>query len=94
MRRTVILAATVVLSIVAWSAAIGAALLAHSIRQELDRALDLAEIAPRSQATIVYDRNGRAAFTFFAEQRVDVALDRVSSHMVDAITAIEDLRFF
>jgi 1A family penicillin-binding protein len=94
MRRTVILAATVVLSIVAWSAVIGAALLAHSIRQELDRARDLAEIAPRSQATIVYDRNGGVAFTFFAEQRVDVPLDRVSPHMVDAITAIEDRRFF
>jgi penicillin-binding protein 1A len=94
MRRILILAAALALTIVTWSAAIGAAVLVHSVHRELDRARDRAEIAPRSQATIVYDRNGRPAFTFFVEQRIDVPLDRVSPHMVDAITAIEDQRFF
>jgi penicillin-binding protein 1A len=42
----------------------------------------------------VYDRGGRPAFSFFAEQRVDVPLDRVSPHVVNAVTAVEDRRFF
>jgi 1A family penicillin-binding protein len=90
----VILGATLVVSIVAWSVAITTAVLAHSIREAHDRTRDRAEIGPRSQATIVYDRSGTPAFTFFAEQRVDVPLERVSMHMIDAITAIEDRRFW
>jgi penicillin-binding protein 1A len=94
MRRTVILAASLVLTVAFWSAAFRATRLAHSIRLELDRAAALAEFAPRSQSTVVYDRHGRPAFTFFVEQRVDVTLDRVSPHMIDALLAIEDRRFF
>jgi penicillin-binding protein 1A len=94
MRRTLIVAATIVLAAAAWSAAFRAALFAHSIRLELDRAAARAEIAPRAQATVVYDRSGRPAFSFYVEQRVDVALDRVSPHMIAALLAIEDRRFF
>ena len=61
---------------------------------ELDRATALAHIAPRAQATIAYDRAGRQAFSFFAEQRTDVALEQVSPAMVDAILAVEDRRFY
>ena len=66
----------------------------YSVAHELDRASQLAELAPRAQATIVYDRGGRPAFTFFQEQRVDVPLERVSPAMIDALLAVEDQRFF
>jgi penicillin-binding protein 1A len=42
----------------------------------------------------VFDRQNRQAFSFFVEQRVDVPLDRVSPHMIDALLAVEDRRFY
>ena len=61
---------------------------------ELDTATQLAEIAPRPQSTIVFDRHGRPAFSYFIEQRIDVPLARVSTAMIQAILAVEDKRFF
>ena len=77
-----------------WYGAFRAAALAHYVDSELNRAGTLTELVPRSQATIVYDRHGNPAFTFFVEQRIDVPLDRVSPHMLAAIVAVEDRRFF
>jgi penicillin-binding protein 1A len=94
MRRTVIFSTTLMLAAATWAAAFRVAWFAHSIRLELDRAATRAEIAPRAQATVVYDRRGRPAFSFYVEQRVDVSLDRVSPHMIGALLAIEDRRFF
>lgn len=89
-----IVAIVLVLAAVVWTAAIRGVILARSIVAELDRAAGLAHIAPRPQATIVYDRAGQPAFSFFAEQRIDVPLERVSASMTDAILAIEDRRFY
>jgi 1A family penicillin-binding protein len=50
------------------------------------------ESAP--QASIVFDLHDRPIFTFFRERRTDVPLERVSQHMVAAVLAIEDRRFF
>jgi penicillin-binding protein 1A len=61
---------------------------------ELERATEFARLAPRAQSTIVMDRHGRTAFTFYAEQRIDVPIDRISRHMLDAIVSIEDRRFY
>ncbi len=94
MRRGVILTAVLAVAFVTWYAMARTALLAHSVITELDKAKALADLAPRPQATIVYDRNGKPAFTFFAEQRIDVPIDQVSSHMIDAIVAVEDQRFY
>ena len=47
-----------------------------------------------AQATTLYDVHGRPAFTIFKEQRIAVSLDRVSPHLVHAILAVEDQRFF
>ncbi len=40
------------------------------------------------------DRRGRPAFTFYSEQRIDVPIDQVSPHMVNALVAVEDRRFY
>ncbi|MEO6213712.1 MAG: PBP1A family penicillin-binding protein, partial [Vicinamibacterales bacterium] len=66
----------------------------RAVASELDGAAALAELTPRPQSTIVYDRAGKQAFTFFLEQRIDVSLERVSPRMVDAIVAVEDQRFY
>ena len=93
-KRTVVVTTVLAITIVAWCATIKAALLAQSIVDELDRAKALSDLAPRPLATIVYDRYDHPAFTFFIEQRIYVPLDRVSPHMIDALLAVEDQRFF
>jgi membrane carboxypeptidase/penicillin-binding protein len=57
-------------SIAAWRVAVFTA----SIATELDRAGALTTIAPRPQSTIVFDRHGKPAFSFFIEQRISVPL--------------------
>lgn len=46
------------------------------------------------QTSIVFDLHDRPIFTFFSERRTDVPLDRVSPHMIAAVLAIEDRRFY
>ncbi len=46
------------------------------------------------QATAVYDASDRLVFTVFKERRMEVPLDRVSPHLLDALLAIEDQRFY
>ena len=82
------------MAICGWCAAYRTVTFTTAIAGELERATELASIRPRAQSTIVMDRGGRPAFTFYAEQRIDVPLDRVSSRMVAAIVAIEDRRFY
>jgi penicillin-binding protein 1A len=54
----------------------------------------LRSIGTMAQATTILDSQGRPAFTIFREQRIDVPLSRVSRHLVQAILAIEDQRFY
>lgn len=65
-----------------------------NVASELERAESLAELAPPAQTTIVFDRHGRQAFSFFVEQRINVALDQVAPVMIHALLAVEDRRFF
>lgn len=93
-RRWGLTTAVVVLAAIGWVAAWRTAVFTASIAGELDRASALTNIAPRPQTTTVYDRHGKPAFTYFVEQRTSVPLDRVSTHMLDAIVAVEDRRFY
>jgi 1A family penicillin-binding protein len=81
---------TVVVSVAAWRLA---TFTTFTLR-ELDRARTFAKMPAAPQASIVFDRVGRPAFSFFVEQRVDVPLAHVSPRMIDAIVAVEDRRFF
>ena len=51
-------------------------------------------IGSMSRATTVFDASDAAAFTIFKEQRIEVPLSRISPHVMTAIVAIEDQRFF
>jgi penicillin-binding protein 1A len=77
-----------------WYAAYRTARFVLTFAGEFDRATELAQIVPRGQSTIVMDRHQRPAFTFYAEQRTNVPVERVSQHMLDAIIAVEDRRFY
>ena len=94
MRRAMLIGTTALMSAVMWATAAIALRTAWGVAGEVAHAATLAEIGTHPQATVVYDRYDRAAFTFFFEQRIDVPLDRVSPHMVQALLAVEDRRFF
>ena len=51
-------------------------------------------VGSMSRATTIVDVKGRHAFTIFQEQRIPVPLSRVSPHLVRAIVALEDQRFY
>jgi penicillin-binding protein 1A len=94
MRTKALIATVVLMAAVFWSAAVVAVHATWRAAGELAHAATLAEIGAHPQSTIVYDRNHRPAFTFFVEQRMDVPLDRVSPHMIDALLSVEDRRFY
>lgn len=54
----------------------------------------LASLERMPEATVVYDAFGKPVFTIFREQRVRVPLERLSPHLLNAVLAIEDRRFY
>jgi penicillin-binding protein 1A len=94
MRRAIVVMSVVAAAAVVWAASLVALGAAWRFAGELDRAAGVAHLLARRQATIVLDRFGRPAFTFYLEQRIDVPLGRVSPAMVRAILAVEDRRFY
>lgn len=67
--------------------------LAADVATRLPDPRALASLQRMPEATVVYDALGRPVFTIFREQRVRVPLERLSSHLLDAVLAIEDRRF-
>ena len=51
-------------------------------------------LAEMPVATTIFDRQDKPAFTVFEERRFEVGLDRISPHMLHAVLAIEDQRFY
>ena len=94
MRRRILIGMILAIAVFEWYAAYRTIRFVVSFAGEFDRATELAHIVPRAQSTIVMDRHQRPAFTFYAEQRINVSVERVSQHMLDAIVAVEDRRFY
>jgi penicillin-binding protein 1A len=88
------LAGVVTLSLALWTAIIGTIWYVHGIVVAVPAAEELRSIGAMAQATTLFDRADRPAFTIFREQRIEVPLARVSPHLVDAILAVEDQRFY
>jgi len=65
-----------------------------SLNQGLPDAAAIERIGDMAQATSVFDQSDSLAFTIYKEQRIEVPLDQVSPTVVQALTAIEDQRFF
>ena len=94
MRRRMLLGSIAGATVLFWMSAAIVLRGSWGVAGEFAHAASLAEIGPRPQSTIVYDRQNRPAFTFYVEQREDVPLDRVSPYMIDALLSVEDRRFY
>ena len=92
--RRLFIGTLVALSLVAWTAVGASAWFIRDVVTGLPDEEDLRGIGTMAQATTLLDVKGRPAFTIFVEQRIEVPLDRISKHLVAAITAVEDQRFF
>ena len=88
------LSGVVVLSLGLWAIVIGTIWYARDIIVAVPAAEELRGIGSMDQATTLFDRADRPAFTIFKEQRIEVPLARVSPHLINAILAIEDQRFY
>jgi 1A family penicillin-binding protein len=81
--------AAVVLGVIVWGV-----LFTYNIACTLPGRDALRSAGHMAQATTLYDDADRPVFTIYREQRIEVPLSKMSPHLVDAIVAIEDQRFF
>lgn len=54
----------------------------------------LAGLGDMAQSTTLYDAADVPVFTIFKEQRIEIPLDRMSAHLIDAVISVEDQRFY
>jgi penicillin-binding protein 1A len=92
--RRLFITLVIAISVVSWTAVGASAWFVRGIVTGLPDKAGIREIGAMAQATTLLDVHGRQAFTIFQEQRIEVPLDRVSPHLVTALTAVEDQRFF
>jgi membrane peptidoglycan carboxypeptidase len=72
----------------------GSLWLVYDVVHDLPSASELRDVGSMAQATTLYDRNNRPAFTIFQERRIETPLSDVSPHLVSAIISVEDQRFY
>jgi membrane carboxypeptidase/penicillin-binding protein len=77
-----------------WGAVAGAAWFARDILTGLPNRQALREVSTMAQATTLVDVRDKPAFTIFQEQRIEIPLSRVSRHLIGALLAVEDQRFY
>jgi len=75
-------------------AVVGAACYDRVAITSLPTGQDIRQVATMAQATVLLDAHDQHAFTLYREQRIDVPLKRISPHLVRAIVAVEDQRFY
>src|SRR5688572_27857397 len=92
-RRTFV-ALVVSLSVLMWAVVGVGVWLVTGVISALPDDSSLRGIGSMSRATTVFDAGDAAAFTIFKEQRIEVPLSRVSPHLISALVAVEDQRFF
>ena len=75
-------------------AVVGAACYDRVAVTSLPTGQDIHQVAAMAQATVLLDAHDQRAFTLYREQRIEVPLKRISPHLVRAIVAMEDQRFY
>ncbi len=93
-RPRLLVALLLVLTLVGWTAGAYAAWLSYDLSSHLPGPDAVVQIDDMAQATTLLDRHDRPIFTIFKEQRIEMPLQQVSRHLIDAVVAIEDQRFF
>jgi 1A family penicillin-binding protein len=92
--RRAFVATTTALVLALWTLLVLAAWLFAGVFNGLPDEKALRGVGAMAQATTIYDAYDRPAFMFFKEYRIEVPLSRMSPHLIDAILAVEDQRFF
>jgi 1A family penicillin-binding protein len=64
------------------------------LRRDLPDHEAVRRMGEMDQATAVFDGSDKVAFTIFKEQRIEVPLSKISPHLIRALVAVEDQRFF
>src|SRR4030095_923850 len=72
----------------------GSTWLVYDVLHDLPSASELRDVGAMAQATTLYDRNNRPAFTIFQERRIETPLSDVSPLLVRAVISVEDQRFY
>jgi penicillin-binding protein 1A len=88
------IATVLVVSIVMWAGAVTSAWMLRDVVTGLPDNAAIRSVGSMAQATLLLDSQGKPAFTIFSEQRIEVPLSRMSRHLVQAIVAVEDQRFY
>lgn len=94
MRPRLFVGAVVALSVGIWVLIGGAAAFGFSAVRGLPSSEAVRAVGIMPRATTLVDIKGRHAFTIFQEQRLHVPLAKISPHLVRAIVAAEDQRFY
>jgi penicillin-binding protein 1A len=92
--RRAFIAAVISLSMLMWAAVGAAVWVIVAVSAALPDAGALRGVGSMARATTVFDASGAPAFTIFKEQRIEVPLSSVSPHLISALIAVEDQRFF
>jgi penicillin-binding protein 1A len=92
--RRAFVALVIALSVGVWTTVGATVWFAQDVVTDLPDTTALRDIGTMAQATTLVDVKGRQAFTIYQEQRIDVPLNRISKHLIDAILAVEDQRFY
>jgi penicillin-binding protein 1A len=93
-KARLLVGAMVVLGVAFWVSMGATALAAHQLLGDLPTRQSLVGVADMARSSVLFDINGRPAFTIFKEQRLEMPLDRMSPNLKQAILAIEDQRFY
>ncbi|MBK5298973.1 MAG: PBP1A family penicillin-binding protein [Vicinamibacteria bacterium] len=80
--------------LVSWVAAIVLAWFTWDLLSAIPDRDHLRRVGDMAQATTLLDRQDRAVFTIFKEQRIEIPLAQMSPLLVKAIVSIEDQRFY
>jgi penicillin-binding protein 1A len=81
-------------AVIALAGAVSSTLFLVNLPKGLPDAAALSKIGEMDQATTVFNASDQLAFTIYKEQRIDVPLKEMSPHLVRALLAVEDQRFY
>jgi 1A family penicillin-binding protein len=90
----VFVGAVALMSVALWVASASTLLLAREVVGGIPGRAAVALITEMARTSTLYDAKDRTAFTIFKEQRLEIPLEAMSPHLVKAIIAIEDQRFY
>jgi penicillin-binding protein 1A len=86
--------AAIVLAVAAVGLLIGTIWFVQSAARGLPNQAGLDRIGDMALSTTVFDAGDKFAFTIYEEQRIEIPLTEVSPHLIQALIAIEDQRFY